>query len=116
MCSAWKHDGLLAVEAARTGGGANPVGPLNEVETRILAIFGRGSSRGCSGLHPRQSLPLSSEASKRWRSHLDKLVHLLRNMKKTRTSRAGTDDIEDPMAWPHFEQMYFVRDRLEHRR
>ncbi|KAG0418611.1 hypothetical protein HPB47_004705 [Ixodes persulcatus] len=41
VCSARKHDGLLAVEAARTGGGANPVCPLNEVETRILAIVER---------------------------------------------------------------------------
>ncbi|KAG0424872.1 hypothetical protein HPB47_027939 [Ixodes persulcatus] len=63
VCAARKHDGLLAVEAARTGGGANPVGPLNEVETRILAIVGRDSSRGCGGLRPRQSLPSSSEAS-----------------------------------------------------
>ncbi|KAM7302089.1 hypothetical protein ISCGN_017606 [Ixodes scapularis] len=63
VCSARKHDGLLAVEAARTGGGPNPVGPLNEVESRILAIVGRDSSRGCGGLRPRQSLPPSSEAS-----------------------------------------------------
>ncbi|CAN8008683.1 unnamed protein product, partial [Ixodes pacificus] len=63
VCAVRKHDGLLAVEAARTGGGANPVGPLNEVETRILAIVGRDSSRGCGGLRPRQSLPSSSEAS-----------------------------------------------------
>ncbi|KAG0438400.1 hypothetical protein HPB47_017028 [Ixodes persulcatus] len=63
VCAARKHDGLLAVEAARTGGGANPVGPLNEVETRILAIVGRDSSRGCGGLRPRQSLLSSSEAS-----------------------------------------------------
>ncbi|KAM7306228.1 hypothetical protein ISCGN_009965 [Ixodes scapularis] len=61
--TALKHNRLLAVEAARTGGGPNPVGPLNEVESRILAIVGRDSSRGCGGLRPRQSLPPSSEAS-----------------------------------------------------
>uniref|UniRef100_A0A6B0UZI5 Putative alcohol dehydrogenase transcription factor myb/sant like protein n=1 Tax=Ixodes ricinus TaxID=34613 RepID=A0A6B0UZI5_IXORI len=55
------------------------------------------------------------KVQKRWRSLRDKLVRLLRDMKKTRTSGAGADDVEDPMAWPHFEQMYFVKDSLEHR-
>ncbi|KAM7281400.1 uncharacterized protein ISCGN_006376, partial [Ixodes scapularis] len=56
------------------------------------------------------------KVQKRWRSLRDKLVRLLRDMKKTSTSGAGADDVEDPMSWPHFEQMYFVRDTLQHRR
>ncbi|XP_040069266.1 uncharacterized protein LOC120842296 [Ixodes scapularis] len=55
------------------------------------------------------------KVQKRWRSLRDKLVRLLRDLKKTRTSGAGADDVEDPMSWPHFEQMYFVRDTLQHR-
>ncbi|CAN8002272.1 unnamed protein product [Ixodes hexagonus] len=63
VCAARKHDGLLALEEARTGGGRNPVCPLSDVEARILSIVGTDSSRGCGGLRPRQAIPPSSERS-----------------------------------------------------
>ncbi|CAN7950271.1 unnamed protein product, partial [Ixodes hexagonus] len=63
VCAASKHDGLLALEAARTGGGRNSVAPLSDAEARILSIVGTGSSRGCGGLRPRQAIPPSSERS-----------------------------------------------------
>ncbi|CAN7947092.1 unnamed protein product [Ixodes hexagonus] len=60
VCAARKHDGLLALEAARTGGGRNSVVPLSDVEARILSIVGTDSSRGCGGLRPRQAIPPES--------------------------------------------------------
>ncbi|KAG0422004.1 hypothetical protein HPB47_002148 [Ixodes persulcatus] len=56
------------------------------------------------------------KVQKHWRYLWDKLVCLLRDMQKTKTSSACADDVEDPMAWAHFKKMCFVRDSLKQRR
>ncbi|CAN7945453.1 unnamed protein product [Ixodes hexagonus] len=49
VCKARARDRDLSCATGQTGGGVNPVPPLNAEEEKILALVGRDSSQGCGG-------------------------------------------------------------------
>ncbi|CAN7999879.1 unnamed protein product [Ixodes pacificus] len=49
VCAARRRDSDIYCATRQTGGGVNPVPPLNAEEEKVLALVGTDSSRGCGG-------------------------------------------------------------------
>ncbi|CAN7941599.1 unnamed protein product [Ixodes pacificus] len=67
VCAARRRDSDISCATRQTGGGVNPIPPLNAEEERFLALVGTDSSNGCwgrrVGVAPMVGVPAAADPS-----------------------------------------------------